>query len=152
MSHTSHIDLQVSIGNGHSVTVTVMTAYPFGDTATVVVSPPAAASTIQLRLPSWATAATVALNDNPPGPVGDYNGTFFALPLPAGQPTKITVNFNPSMCVVLLIICCYHCSSPQAPQPGGSVVQRLHRRIAGRSSVRPPDWREPDSGQPTPLQ
>ncbi len=82
-------------------TIAVATGYPFTDSAVVTVTPAAGvtgAIPVQLRIPSWASGATVSVNGGAPAPVGGANGTFWATATPAGgAATTFTVNFNPTI-------------------------------------------------------
>ena len=72
-------------------TVEVDTAYPFGDDATVTVTNNGATHLpVHLRIPGWATAATV---DGQPA----ANGTMWTGVAPAGKGTAFRVAFNPAI-------------------------------------------------------
>jgi hypothetical protein len=77
-------------------TVSIATEYPFGDTATVTVTPSSSAPVpVQLRIPSWASGATLSINGGAPQPLTGSNGTFF--PTTATGATTFTINFNPTI-------------------------------------------------------
>ena len=76
--------------------VTIATDYPFGDVATVTVTPSGSgALPVWLRIPSWASGATLSVNGAPPQPLAGSNGTFFAAA--AAGPTTFALAFNPQI-------------------------------------------------------
>lgn len=95
---TASVPLVAGQGIGAIVNVSIVTDYPFGDTATVVVSVPAgigATLPVSLRIPSWATAATVTVNGGTAKtPV---SGAFFNVTVATGATTTIVVAFNPAI-------------------------------------------------------
>ena len=84
-----------------SGTVSVVTDYPFGDSATVTVTPTGTAPLpVFLRIPSWATGATLAVNGGSPMPLGPLvAGTFYRTETvgAAGTATTYVVNFAPAI-------------------------------------------------------
>lgn len=83
------------------VTVTVNTEYPFDDNILVALAglQPSATQTLRLRIPSWATDATVSIGGGAPFPVGDVANTMFAVNLTADASGAATVALftNPSI-------------------------------------------------------
>ena len=63
-----------------NATVAIDTLFPFGDSATVTVSPTPAAGgadvAVWLRIPSWAAGATLSVNGGAAKPLTGANGTF----------------------------------------------------------------------------
>ena len=78
-------------------TVTVATDFPFGDVATVTVTPSGSGSALPvwLRIPSWAAGATLSVNGGAPTPLTGSNGTFY--PASAAGTTTFTLAFNPQI-------------------------------------------------------
>jgi hypothetical protein len=75
-----------TLADGARVAVTVDTAYPFDDVVRVrVAGAPARGLPFDVRIPSWATAATLAVNGGAPAPVGASAGAFFRVALPPGD-------------------------------------------------------------------
>ena len=63
-------------------TVSVDTEYPFGDDVAITVTGPAIAGMpLYVRIPSWATNASIIVNGGAPVPVGSANGTLYKLTL-----------------------------------------------------------------------
>lgn len=77
--------------SGAAATVAVNTTYPFGDSAAVTVRAPVG-TPVRLRIPGWATGATVSINGG--ARVSARNGTFFLAPQPAPTST-FDVDFAP---------------------------------------------------------
>lgn len=76
--------------DGALVRVSVDTAYPFDDVISVTVAGvPTRGLPFDIRIPSWATAATLAVNGGAPAPVGTAAGTFFRVALPQGDSTIV---------------------------------------------------------------
>ena len=76
--------------------VNVTTEYPFADDVTITLSglPQGSLTTpLMLRIPSWATNATLSINGAPPAPVGGSNGTMLRVRWPPGAtgPTATVV-------------------------------------------------------------
>lgn len=81
-------------------TLTVTTDYPFGDVATVVVTPSASATgpvPVMLRIPSWAAGATISINGGSNQPLTGSNGTFFPTSTVGTAATTFVINFNPQV-------------------------------------------------------
>ena len=72
----------------------VVTDYPFGDNATVFVT---GSATLQLRIPAWATRATVAVNGG--AAAAAANGTMFEVDATAGPSTVVQLELNPAVVV-----------------------------------------------------
>jgi len=89
----------LALVGGGNATVAVATDYPFGDDATVTVTAPPG-TPIALRMPSWATAATLSVNGAAATSVGTANGTFYVVNAPAAV-TTLVVAFNPAVRVAL---------------------------------------------------
>ena len=72
------------------------TDYPFGDSVTLTVSGNSAGAVpFYVRIPSWATQATISLNGGAPTAVGAANGTMYKLELPptlANNTVLLTLN------------------------------------------------------------
>ena len=79
-----------------NATIEIATAFPFGDDATVTVTPTAAAGgdvAVWLRIPSWASSATLSVNGGAPQALVGSNGTFFPASTQIGPflpPTRLT--------------------------------------------------------------
>jgi hypothetical protein len=73
-------------------TVETATSYPFGDTATITVALPVTRRAMKtvIRIPGWASAASV--NQQPA-----RNGTMVAIACAAGSTTTITVDLKPAV-------------------------------------------------------
>jgi hypothetical protein len=69
--------------------VNVSTDYPFDDVVTVTVTGATAGMPLYVRIPSWATAATLAVNGGAAAPVGGANGTMFKVAAPAATTTVV---------------------------------------------------------------
>jgi DUF1680 family protein len=85
-------------------TVKIATDYPFGDVAVVTVTPASGAATpVWLRIPSWASKATLSINGGAATPLQGSNGTFFPTATGAAA-TTFTIQFNPDirLCVLWL--------------------------------------------------
>ena len=84
-----------------NATVDIATAYPFGDTATVTVTPTAAAGgadvAVWLRIPSWAAGATLSVNGGAATPLTGSNGTFYPASTVGAAATTFAISFNPSI-------------------------------------------------------
>ena len=69
----------------NGVTVSVSGDYPFEDDVTITVVNPNASITspvpLQVRIPAWATTATLSINGNTPFSVGEWAGTMYSVPL-----------------------------------------------------------------------
>lgn len=79
-------------------TVTITTDFPFGDTATVAVTPSASSAVpVMLRIPSWASAGTLSVDAGPATPLAGANGSFLTLSAPAGTTTSFALDFAPSI-------------------------------------------------------
>lgn len=69
----------------NGITVNVTGDYPFEDDVTITISNTNTSITspipLQVRIPGWATSATLSVNGNAPIPVGDWSGTMFNVPL-----------------------------------------------------------------------
>lgn len=89
------VKAQVPVTGG-SASIAVATTYPFGDSAVVTVTVPAGGQILQLRVPSWATAATLQTGSGSAVPIGSAAGSFYNVTLPAGTST-FTVAFNPTI-------------------------------------------------------
>ena len=73
-------------------TLSVDTEYPFGDTLTITMTNRPAGMPLYVRIPKWATAATVAVNGGAPTPVGAAAAnTMFAVPLGGATGPTLTV-------------------------------------------------------------
>ena len=78
-------------------TVKIATDYPFGDMAVVTVTPVNGAATpVWLRIPSWASRATLSIGGGPAVPLVGSNGTFFPTVTGTGA-TVFTLQFNPDI-------------------------------------------------------
>lgn len=83
-----------------NASVTIVTDFPFGDTAVVTVTPIAGATAavpVQLRIPSWAAAGTIAINGGAAQPLAGSNGTFLALSAVPGKSTTYSLDFAPAI-------------------------------------------------------
>ena len=69
--------------------LSIVTDYPFGDVVTVTATFTKAAP-LRIRIPGWATKATV---DGKPA----ANGTLHLVQIPAGKATTVTVDFKPEV-------------------------------------------------------
>jgi hypothetical protein len=74
---------------GGGAVVVVDSKYPFGDTATISVTAPKATTGL-IRIPGWASAATV-------DGVKVANGTMHTVVCPAGTTQKFLVELNPEI-------------------------------------------------------
>eukprot|EP01116_Phalansterium_solitarium_P013518 TRINITY_DN30900_c0_g1_i1.p1 TRINITY_DN30900_c0_g1~~TRINITY_DN30900_c0_g1_i1.p1 ORF type:complete len:747 (-),score=282.91 TRINITY_DN30900_c0_g1_i1:136-2376(-) len=83
------------LGSGAAASVEVVTDYPFGDDATVTVQAPVGI-VVQLRVPSWATSATLAVNGSSPTTIGSYSGQFYNVTT-TSTTTVLAVSFNPAI-------------------------------------------------------
>jgi hypothetical protein len=84
------------------VAVNVSTEYPFGDDVTVTLSglPGGAVSfPLYIRVPAWASAATLSVNGGAPAAVGAANGTMLKVDLSGavGPSVSVTLATNPSV-------------------------------------------------------
>src|SRR5437868_6867705 len=89
---------QSSLPNGAVVTVT--TDYPFDDSVSIVVDNRPAGMPVYVRIPMWATAATVSVNGGAPTPVGAAAAnTMYSVPLggATGPSVTIVLNTNPAI-------------------------------------------------------
>lgn len=89
----------VSAALPNGVSVIVDTQYPFGDDLNITVSGvplSPGGMPFYLRIPSWATGATLSLNGEAPLSVGAANGTMFALNLTLDS-NFLVFNTNPSI-------------------------------------------------------
>ena len=85
-----------------NATVSVDTDFPFGDEATITVTPTAAAGgapvPVLLRIPTWATGATLSIDGGAAIPLAGSNGTFFPTSTKAGGgPSTFFLSFNPTI-------------------------------------------------------
>jgi hypothetical protein len=84
-----------------NATIAITTDYPFGDSATVVVTPSASALgtdvPVWLRIPAWANNATLSINGGQLVPLLGSNGTLYPTSTIGGVATTFTVNFNPEI-------------------------------------------------------
>ena len=80
-------------GSGAPASVAVSTSYPFGDSALVTVAAPVG-TPVRLRVPGWATAATLSVNGG--SPLKLANGTFHLVPQPTATATY-SVDFAPEV-------------------------------------------------------
>ena len=82
-----------------NATITVDTDFPFGDTATITVTPTGGAPVpVWLRIPSWAAGATLAVDGGAATPLVGSNGTFFPTATRGGgQASTFVINFNPAV-------------------------------------------------------
>jgi hypothetical protein len=79
-----------TLADGARVVVSVDTGYPFDDVVRArVVGAPARGLPFDVRVPSWATAATIAVNGGAAVPIGSAAGTFFRVSLPPGDSTLV---------------------------------------------------------------
>ena len=98
------VSASVPVVNGTIALVNVSTAYPFSDTVNVNILGAPLGTPFYIRIPSWATKATLSVTWGPssilesPIDVGGFNGTMYKLPLnlPA-SPVTITLATNPSI-------------------------------------------------------
>jgi hypothetical protein len=73
--------------------LTVDTEYPFGDSVTMTYAGTAGSTPLYVRIPSWATAATITVGGAAPVSVGSANGTMYAVgPVAAGTPVVLATN------------------------------------------------------------
>ena len=92
----------VSARLASGIAVNVSTEYPFGDDVTVTLTGlpgGAIAFPLYIRVPSWATAATVSVNGGAPAAVGAANGTMLRVNWAgaAGPTASITLSTNPAV-------------------------------------------------------
>lgn len=86
-------------------TVNVTGEYPFEDILTITVSNPSGASAptpLYIRVPAWATQATVTVNGGAPISVGSKNGTVMSVPLTgvsASGSYTVVFDTNPAIIV-----------------------------------------------------
>jgi hypothetical protein len=83
----------LTLPGGAPASVAVDTTYPFGDTAAATVTAPVG-TPVRLRIPGWASTATVSTNGG--APARALNGTWWA----AAQPSPTTtyaVDFSPAV-------------------------------------------------------
>jgi hypothetical protein len=90
--------VNVTVGNA---TLAVITDYPFGDILEMRLSAPSPRP-LRVRIPSWATASTMQVNDDMPFDVGAFAGQLLTVPLTAGhwesaQAVVVLFNTNPSI-------------------------------------------------------
>ncbi len=83
--------------SGDVVQLTVDTAYPFGDTLTLTLSGAPGGMPLYLRVPSWGTAATVAVNGAAPAPLGALNGTLARVLMPGSATVTLVYELNPEI-------------------------------------------------------
>ena len=84
-------------GSGARVTLEVTTSYPFGDSATVSVTAPPS-TPILLRIPGWATNASVCVESGGGGCTHPSNGTFYSTFTSSQSNTTVfTVDFAPQV-------------------------------------------------------
>jgi hypothetical protein len=81
--------------NGGKANVSIVTDYPFGDVAQILISAPAN-TPVSFRVPSWANNAALIINNGIPISIGASNGTFYQLSMTASQ-NNFTVLFNPAI-------------------------------------------------------
>jgi hypothetical protein len=81
------------------VLVNVSTAYPFGDTVLISVTGAPAGMPLRVRVPSWASAATLAVDGGAPVPVA--NGSLALVALAGGAETVLTLELRPEVRTVL---------------------------------------------------
>lgn len=89
----SMMPLDATVAAAGNAKLEIATTYPFGDTATVkVTTSKATATTVKIRIPTWAVKATVDGK-------ATANGTLVATLCPAGSTTTIKVDFAPAVVV-----------------------------------------------------
>ena len=84
--------VSASLPNGAAIAVTG--DYPFDDDVTVTLSGLPAGPVVMplyIRIPAWATAATLAVNGGAPVAVGAHNGTMVAVDLGSAQGPSVSV-------------------------------------------------------------
>lgn len=86
----------LTLPGGSTATVAVDTEYPFGDTATVVVTA-AQGTPVSLRVPTWATAATLSINGAAPQAIGGKNGTFVTVSTITQPSCTFLIDFAPAI-------------------------------------------------------
>ena len=83
------------------VTVTVDTEYPFNDDVNVTLSGLTSALPLYIRIPSWATGATLSVNGAAPINVGSANNTMYFVgkvsPAPGGNTATVILHTNPTI-------------------------------------------------------
>jgi len=82
--------------------INVTTEYPFGDDVSIAItSVPGSIGTypVYVRIPDWATAATISVNGGAPVNVGSQNGTMYKVDLSAATGSAVTIVLatNPSI-------------------------------------------------------
>lgn len=79
--------------------VSIVTDYPFGDTATVTITPATALTTlsVSLRIPSWAGEGSYTVNGGGGGSFSQVNGTFLTVSISPSTPTTFVIDFAPSI-------------------------------------------------------
>jgi uncharacterized protein len=88
---------------GGGVVVNVTTDYPFGDSVSINVTGLAGrAFPLELRVPSWAGGATLAVNGDTPTPIGaGFAGSMYALEVPpatkGGDTGALLLELNPAV-------------------------------------------------------
>ena len=73
----------------------VDTDYPYSDIVTVLMTNPAKATPLRIRVPTWATNATALLNGASVG--GLLNGTMHKVLCASGQTCNLTLSLNPGL-------------------------------------------------------
>jgi hypothetical protein len=71
---------------GPTVTVVVDTEYPFGDDLNITLTGAPAGTPFYIRVPGWATQATLSVNGSPAASLAGQNGTMYRVVLPEPNP------------------------------------------------------------------
>ena len=85
------------------VTLVVNTSYPFGDTVTITLRGLSSSqpTPFHLRIPDWATAATLSINGGGAASVGASNGTMLSVSLPATPAGTATLVLDTAPAIVV---------------------------------------------------
>lgn len=83
----------------NGVTLTVDTQYPFDDYLNISVTNAPQAFPLYIRVPGWATAATLSVDGGPAMPVGAYNGTMYQVLLVNAGDHSLVYALNPAIFV-----------------------------------------------------
>jgi hypothetical protein len=88
----------VPVPSGNSVSLTVDTEYPFGDSLDISIADAPASMPFYIRIPDWATNANVSV-DGAPAVAAGPNGTMYRIVLASAGSHSIHVELNPEIYV-----------------------------------------------------
>jgi len=84
--------------SGNTVGVNVTTNYPFDDYLDITLTNTPASMPFYIRVPSWATAATLSINGGTATPIGSANGTMYRVII-SGATCTLHIELNPEIYV-----------------------------------------------------